>query len=273
MKKILALTIILLVLSFSLFGCSSPIQESLQSKWQNYEKYIYDMEYQEESIGTLTLISERINSSDSFTIGDKEYQDQIGTKVSYQLIINDTTDYIEAEVFFKTNFNALYSYKKIIDNDSETIINANYTDKKCNYKVVADGDIIEDSISTKVPTYDNEMVYYVIRCVDMSSDFTFNFNVPSPIDNVLQSRTAALSDNTEVNVMGEVRACYEVSMNTEQRMRGDNFLLYYSSQPIIVDDESLSDEENFVPHPLVKIVEGDYTYTLQYVTTNPIQID
>lgn len=271
MKKLLTLTIIILVLSLSLTGCSTPVQETLQSNWQQYERYTYDVEYNQESIGTLTLISERINN-DTVLIGGHEFANQTGTKISYELNINDSTDYIHAEVLFQSNkpFTPIYSYKKTIIDDAVTTIEGNYTNKKkYNYSITKDDEVIQDSLSIKAPLYDNEMVYYIVRCIKMTSNFNFKFNVPSPLDNNLQQRTVALVKKVNINILDESRECYEVSMNTDQRMRGDNFLLYYSTTPIAIDDEDLDEDERQVYNPLVRFIEGDYTYTLQDVTTNP----
>lgn len=270
MKKIVLVTTIILIIStLFLSGCSAAVQDTLQSRWQDYEKYIYEVSLDNAAIGTLTLESTRNKSlngvTPDVTIGESTYNNLIGTKIRYELKINDSADSIISEVFFSTRFAPIYSHKTIIRNDITTTIDANYSGDKYNYKTTVNGEETTGVIGLKAPFYDNEMVYYILRSADMSDNkFSFTFNVPSPLEEKAQSITTTLSQTVEVGGImdNKVINSYEVTMITNQKIKGEPYKLYYSTRPITVEDKQIDSV-------LVRFVENNYVYNLQSITTIP----
>jgi len=128
--------------------------------------------------------------------------------------------------------------------------------------------VVKNAFS-KVTYYDNEMVYYVLRCSDLAGGkYTGTFSCPSPLENNMQSRTATQTSASAAvtGALGSNDAiiCYEVSMTANDTLGNNTYKLYYAKAPFT------ESEEVEVKKPLVQIVEGDYCYLLSsYSTVRP----
>lgn len=263
MKKIILIIVMMVVLITTLAGCAVAITQT--SRWLSYEKYTYSVSNEATEIGTLTVISERIKFAD-VTIGETLYSNQNGTKLSYDLVLTSSTDKIHSEVFFNTRFVPFYSYKDSTLNNIRTIISATYDGANYNYQMSVNDQVSNDTIKMKTPYFDNEMVYFMLRSIDMTGSvnalfkttkyYTYSFNCPNPVDNISESRTATEIGKVDVaDILGATVSCYQVNMTLNQRITGDAFILYFAETPITVAGA-------VVEFPLVKFVENGITYKL-----------
>lgn len=273
MKKLIVISIILILMFTVLIGCAATVESGIQSKWKHYETYIYNVTKAQENVGTMTLISTRITNN-SVTIGGKTYDSVTGTKIEYNLAMNNG-DSVMAEVFFTTTFKPKYSYKEIVEDASTTIIEAKYDPKKYIYKITEGSQINDGTITLKnITYYDNEMVNHILRSVDMSGkkNFSFTFSVPSPIEDKMQSRTAALIQKIDVpNIMGNTVNCYHVRMNVNQRIAGTPHEFFFAANPYKRTDDQ--GKELDVEMILVKFIEGEFTYTITAMDIKPFPAD
>lgn len=253
-----------------LTGCSAKKEDLLVSAWQDYEKYIYDVTNTTgDDIGQLVYISERVTKKDT-TIGTILVPSATGTKISYELEIYNNEDYIKSEMLFTSNtFNPQSVYKETLISGVLTETNANYNNSKYNYAITIDG--IETSsgeIKCSSPYYDNEMVYYILRSLDMKGE-SFSFSVPSPLEEALQNRTVTYVATVMVNSnVGSVN-CDKLTMTSNQMISGTPFNLYYSTEKLVASGDPLKNYEDKIIHSaLIKMEEGDYIYTLKSLTVD-----
>jgi len=263
MKKILTILIIVGILSVSLAGCSTPIESTISSAWKAYENYTYEVKDDSGIVGTLNYSSERFDNQ-TLTLGGTTYENMSGTKIWYDLVINNSTDKVSAEVYYTTSpYRPFYSYKEILNKGISTVITAKYSGNDYKYTINIDGTEKSDELSVKKMTYyDNEMVYYIIRSTDLTSkNYSFTINVPSPQENKVQSRTVSrMSSEDEESIMGSTIKCYKMQMSANEKITGSSYQLYYAVNPLTADGQS-------IVKPLVKFVEGEFTYTLTALTT------
>lgn len=261
MKKIILSLLIIAMTAAVLTGCAPSISSGLESKWHDYEKYTYDVIKDNVSAGTLTLESFRLRKEE-LSIGGKTYPDMTGTKVKYELQMNND-DKVAAEVFFTVNFLPKYSYKEIVKSGAKDVISAEYTPKKYKYTLTVDGAASPEEEITlgKATFYDNEMVYYVLRSSDFSTkNYSFSFNCPSPMEDRLQSRTAVVTSSESIvpDALNAAVHCYEVAMSANQEIKGSTYRLYYAKSPVTINETN-------VMSPLVKFIEGEYVYILKSI--------
>jgi hypothetical protein len=192
--------------------------------------------------------------------------------LSYTLDLDETEDGIFSEVFFNTRFEPLYVFKQIIKDGVTTTIKGNYSDGKLFYTLTVGNQSeekeikVSGGITNKTVYYDNEMIYYVLRCADLAPGaYKLSFTAPSPIEGDVMTLTA-----TEVSTLAEVTGalgsndkitCYHVSLSADDTLNNSAYSLYYS-----VNGFQVSENVKIIK-PLIQIVEGDYTYLLKSYTT------
>ena len=272
MKKLFLIIMILSISALFLFGCGyNPIS----STTQNYESYTYDVIIEETKVGSLYWVSERYKDggTTTVTIGGESYENSTGTKISYTLDLDNTNDGIISEIFLTTSFEPLYMYKQIIKDGVTTSIKGSYSEGKYIYTLTTGDNTEEKEIKvsggfmSKTTYYDNEMIYYLLRCADLAAgSYSLTFTCPSPIEGDMMNLTA-----TEVSTLAEVTGafgsndaitCYHVSLSANDTLNNSSYSLYYA-----VNSYEIAEEDVTIIKPLIQIVEGNYTYLLKSVTT------
>jgi hypothetical protein len=68
--------------------------------------------------------------------------------------------------------------------------------------------------------------------------------------------------DADITAMGGTIKCNQYSMGVNEKITGSSYNLYYAVNPVSLPSENVS-----VVLPLVKFIEGEYSYTMTSVTT------
>lgn len=265
MKKTLFIIILAAIFCFSLVGCTQTAAEkTLTAVWNtsdhNYEKLTYEVTRSDLAgvTGEYTTEITRVFNND-VTIGTEVYTSVTADLLKSTLNFGDT--YISETVLFgATNssqrlspFSSARTTTTDISTKTQAVV---YNGNKC---VLYENGSSIGEIELDAPYYDNAQLYAILR----SAGTEFSFSVSVPI--VAEGKTvtllcAALTGTSDITVPYSASAitCYRVSITRDETLTGTPIYLYYASGSITVDDKTVS-------NPLVKIVEGDTTYSLKEI--------
>lgn len=273
MKKriILAVIMVLAVCLTAFAGCtgSSPIQKKLgnSAPWISLrdmtETSVYSVSYTEGDValnGTYTLVINRVDNAD-VTLQDKTYSAFTGYVATASLVM-DNGDTIDSKVICYTTMQVKASYSKVVTASHVEEVTAEYANKdKVYYTYVSDGETVTDDIKIKdffsAPYTDNAMLYLLARSFP-SDTSSFSINMPdfksSQLNSILLSKTSSSSEL----IVGEDTynvSMIELSINRTFPGKGNPLKCYVSNQAV-----------DGATNAIVKIIEGNVTYTLDSVT-------
>ena len=273
MKKriILAVIMVLAVCMTALAGCSgsSPIQKKLgnSAPWislrDKTETTVYNVTYTEGDVtlsGTYTLVVNRVDNED-VTLQDKNYQSFTGYVATSSLVMNNG-DTIDTKVLCYTTMQVKASYSKAVNGTKVEEVTAEYSNKdKVYYTYVSDGEPVTDGIKIKdffsTPYTDNAMLYLLARSFPTDTT-SFSINMPDFKSNKLNSVLLSKTSSTSELIVGETTysvATIELSINRTFPGKGTPLKCYVSNQAVGGSSDVI-----------VKIIEGNVTYTLDSVT-------
>ncbi|MGN0797062.1 MAG: hypothetical protein ACI4M5_02530 [Christensenellales bacterium] len=273
MKKriVLAVIIVLVICLTALTGCSgsSPIQKKLgnSAPWislrDKTETTVYQVAYTEGDVtlgGTYTLAVNRIDNAE-VALQDKTYSSFTGYVATGSLVM-DNGDTIDTKVLCNTNMQVQASYSKAVTASGVEEVTAQYANKdKVYYTYVSNGETVTDDIKIKdffsTPYTDNAMLYLLARSFPTDTT-SFSIDMPdfksNKLNSVLLSKTSSTSELTVGDTSYSV-ATIELSINRTFPGKGTPLKCYVSNQPI-----------NDSTNAIVKIIEGNVTYTLDSVS-------
>ncbi|NCA66941.1 MAG: hypothetical protein EOM87_02640 [Clostridia bacterium] len=275
MKKILLLVLVIATLAaltlMPLAGCSQVSQlNKLQAPWANYEQFTYDITKttgeSTETVGTMIVTYRRainatvpINGND-FTVN--------GSYCTMELNITEgegAGDSISSIVAFKTDFTPIASYRETkIGNETNTAYVRYNTGKNKGTVQLNGGEGIV--FKHKGAFYDNEMMYYIIRASDLSSDsYTMAFaatdNLEGDAHDISVTRTTStLTINT---FLGALECASIVLTAAAEYGNGTSVAVAVAKSPVTF---GTGDNARQLIKPIIKITEGAYSYTLADVS-------
>jgi len=255
------------IFAFSATGCSQVSQlNKLQAPWADYEKFTYEVSKTTgdttESIGTMTMIFERLNNVKT-VINGNEFT-VTGSACTTELNITageNAGDSIVSKVAFKTDFTPIASYR---ESDIGGTVNSVYIlhNTSKNRGTIALNGSAPVTFKSRGINYDNEMLYLLIRGSDLSVEsYSMSFNLTNNIDGGSYSVSAARADTVTINTdLGE-KECVNYSMNTAAAYGSG------TTRTVSIAKSFITVENTDIIKPIVKITEGAYSYTLTAITT------
>jgi hypothetical protein len=276
MKKALLSLLILAVLiagALSLSACSSekPIPGLA---WAASETLVYDITEDNAAIGTLTVVAQRLEPGDYQIgrFGDKTFTISRNS-ASGTRIIRTATDKDGNEIMYSESllngFTSLASYKKV-----------NYAGKAYECRIYHEGKFFYYSIDggsnykkikAKSGYLDNEHLYYIVRCYDLSSAYSSSYNILSPGTGTLEKisiaklNTAAFQTipytDEDGNEQTAYKECVIVSFSKTDSPKGTSVTVQYSPADFELKGDIARPFNMSIFIPVV-IKENNLTYTL-----------
>jgi len=275
MKKLaLVLVLIVLTLSFTLTGCNkASTQGQLVNILanHNHEVFTYDVSDSSGVIGSYVVTLDKKASQDSFTFGDENTTIKVNEGILAQAVLTVGTTTYNTGCYYdlisgSSFMTPAYTYRvKNVDGQETFKLFGKYDGTSLNYdKWINGGEKQSGTVTAESsPYYDNNEFHQLLRGVTtFSTSFSFSYAVPlvSETESTSVSLTAACSTTETLQFNGADVNCYKVVVSRSTKVAGTTQTLYYS-----VDDikPSLSGTGWPITHALLKIVEGNITYTLK----------
>lgn len=262
---VIFLTFVIAITNFA--GCSQISQLSkLEPRWETYEKFEYVLTYDNSIIGKMFMVFKRIQNS-SITINNTDYEFN-GSYCSMQLNITEGEnkgDSIRSEVAFDMHFAPIVSFKTTQFGEKTTTSNIIYnTGKGISTLIVNDK---KSTFKHKTTAYDNEMLYLLVRASDLSDKkYSMSFSSPNNLENKLNEINVTKNGTEKIITdLGEIE-CNNYTIKADAKYGEGVSLIVSIAEEIDIDNEIESENSLTIIHPIVRIKEGSYTYTLRSVS-------
>lgn len=274
MKKVLfiiaAITLIV-ALSIGFTACNSAtVQGQLTSIWRPYEKFVYDVT-DGTTTGEYTVEIVKTAANEEVVIGaNTKKLSGAGYVVKGHLEMAESV-YDTACLFSIVDGSAFLipsaSYRKeVVDGATRLDMSGLYDGGKFNYTATINGENKSESITLGATYYDNNEFHQVLRGAStLSSSFSFSFAVPvvsaQESANIVLSTAANGVEKVTVPYGNEIE-CIKINVSRSTKVAGISQQLYYATAGLEGNDGNGWTVKN----ALVKIVEGNVTYSLKSIT-------
>ncbi|MCQ2602370.1 MAG: hypothetical protein MJ193_00440 [Clostridia bacterium] len=275
MKKvfcIIAAITLIVALSIGFTACNSAtVQGQLTPVWRPYEKFVYDVaDSATGNTGIYTVEIIKKASGEEVTVGaNTKTLSGDGYLVKGHLEIA-TAQFDTACLFSIVNGSAFLipsaSYRKeVVDGATRLDMSGLYDGAKFKYNATINGESKSGEVSLGATYYDNNQFHQVIRGAStLSSSFSFSFAVPVVADqeiaNIVLTTAATGVENVTVPYGSDIE-CIKIGVSRSTKVAGISQQLFYSTK----DLEGEGGNGWKVKNALVKIVEGDVTYSLKSI--------
>lgn len=238
--------------------------------WARSETLTYEIKNGEETIGTLTVTSERLEAGEYKVerLRSEPFSMSAGTRVTKTAVDTDGKEILYSQSLLN-GFTSLASYKKV-----------EFQDKAYEQKVYHEGKHFYYSqngeefrrIKAKSGYADNELLYNIIRCYDIGAGYSASYDVLLPQSGSLEKVAVSVSTSTTANFdlsytdrngtpATKAVNCLTAVFGKSDTPSGKPITVWYSPQDFQLLG-SISTPNNKSLYLPVKIIENDLTYIL-----------
>ncbi len=274
MKKvfcIIAAITLIVALSIGFTACNSAtVQGQLSPVWRPYEKFVYDVADTDGNNGIYTVEIIKTEANEEVTIGANTKK-LSGAGYIVKGHLEMVTSVFDTACLFSIVDGSTFllpsaSYRKeVVDGNTRLDMSGTYNGAKFNYVATINGEAKSGEVSLGATYYDNNEFHQVIRGAStLSSSFSFSFAVPVVADKEISNiviNTAATGVEKVTVPYGSDIECIKIGVGRSTKVAGISQQLYYATKDLAGEGGNGWTVKN----ALVKIVEGDVTYSLKSI--------
>lgn len=276
MKKALLSLIVLAVLIGGILPLSACTKEVPIPglAWASVETLVYDIKDNGESVGTLTVITEKLAPGEHKIdrLGERTFTVTAntagGTRVRKTAVDKDGKEIMYSESLMN-GFTSLASYKKVDYAGTAYEYRVYHEGKFFYYNT--DGGNSYKRIKAKSGYLDNELLYHVVRCYDLDAGYASTYSVMSPSSESLEKIAVGTLQATvpftihytdaDGNEQAAAKECMVVSFSKSDSPKGTSIKVLYSPADFELKGnvDKLFNASIYLP---VEIEENNIVYTL-----------